>query len=73
MRGMDVNLKLRAMSLEEVARELGVTKQAVFQAEQSALKKLRRRPAVFREMVELASEMAALRDRRVPFDAEAEL
>lgn len=46
---------LYAMTLEEIAAELGSTKKAVAMNINSALKKLSRRPEMFRSLLELSA------------------
>lgn len=46
------------MTLEECARVLNCSRSAVYDAEQRALKKLRRRPEALKKLAALAGELA---------------
>ncbi len=55
------------MTYEEIARELGCTRQRVQQIERNALKKLRRGPVsvTVRDLEEMGRDLARARARRV--------
>lgn len=53
-----------AMSLDEIARELGTTRQNVYNLEQRALRKLRARPIRFVRFCELVEMRKQLQGER---------
>jgi hypothetical protein len=53
-----------AMTFEEIAAELGISKQLAYFFFVSGINKLRRRPALLENLRELAAAKAVLRDRR---------
>lgn len=52
------------MTQEEIAREMGITRQRVEQIERRALQKLRRKPLMLAKLVALAEELDAARRAR---------